>query len=250
MDKKLLLLAKRAALMGGEVLLRNFYKIQQVQHKGPDDLVTAVDIEAENVIIKVLSHLFPGHNIHAEEKGRVDKKSDYTWVIDPLDGTKNYIRHIPIFGNTIALMHKEKTVMGIIYLPMTDELLYAFAGEGAFLNDKPLPRLQKTPKTVDQLYMTFSTGPFAERKEKMFDYYLKIRPKVYDFRKFGSAAFNLAHVSRGFFDGFIAPGLPPWDIKAGELILQEVGGSVKITKEGTVFAFAPGVEGVLSLALR
>ncbi len=250
MDKRFLLLAKRAALMGGDILRKNFARHHSYQTKGVDDLVTAIDIEAENTIVGILETLFPNHNIHAEERGLVDKKSEYTWIIDPLDGTKNYIRHVPVFANTVALQHGEKTILGIICLPMTGELLHAFPGEGLYLNDKKLNPLVPTTKTVDQLYMVFSTGPNPDKKQKMLDLYNKIRPKVYDFRKLGSAAFNLSHVARGFFDGFIAPDLPPWDLKAGELILTEAGGQVKRTKEGAVFAFAPGVEPVLTQALR
>jgi myo-inositol-1(or 4)-monophosphatase len=250
MDKKLLSLMKKAAIAGGDVLLKHFYADRTISKKRNDDEAIGVDIVAERMIIKIVENIFPKHNIISEEKGKIDKQSEYTWTIHPLDGTGNFIRHIPIFGNSIALEYKGETIMGIVYLPMTKELFSAFRGEGAYRNNEPLSRLQPSKKKPEELFITFSHGQKPEDIKKMMDYFQKIRPHVSDMRKLGASTVEITSVVRGAIDAYIAPGLPIGNFQAASLIVTEVGGTVRTSKDGTIYIFAPGVEQIISKSLR
>jgi len=250
MDKKLLLLMKKAVIAGGDVLLKHFYADQTVSKQQNDDEAIGVDMVAERMIIKIVENIFPKHNIWSVAQGKIDKKSDYTWMINPLDGMGNFMRHIPIFGNALALEYKGETMMGMVYLPMTKELFSAFRGEGAYRNDDLLPRLQPSKKKPEELFITFSHGNKPEDIKKMMDYFHKIRPHIADMRKLGASTVEITSVACGKADAYIAPGLMIEDIQAMSLIMTEVGGTVRTSKDGTIYIFAPGVEQILTTSLR
>ncbi len=250
MDKVLLSLIKKAAITGGDILMKYYDQGYEVRKKGKNDVVTTVDLDAERMMIKIIQNIFPKHNILSEEKGLIDKKSDYTWILDPLDGTANYIHKIPIFGNAIALEKKKETILGVVYLPFTQELFMAYKGEGAYLNDKLLPKLTPTRKKCDELFISYCHGHKKEDTDKVLSNFAKVRPHVMDMRKLGASTLEITHVARGLIDGYIAPGLPVWDFKAATLIASEAGAIFRLGKDGTVYVFAPGVEESLSKALK
>lgn len=245
-----MLLIKKVAITGGDILMKHFNKSYEIHQKGENDVVTSIDVEAERVIIKIIENIFPKHNILSEEKGFIDKKSEYTWIIDPLDGTRNYTKKIPIFGNSIALERKGEVILGVVYLPVSKDLFYAMKGKGAFLNGKPLEKLKATHKKAEDMLITYCHGAKREYVMKAVEYYNKIRPHVMDMRKLGAATLEITHVARGLVDGYIAPGLPVWDFKAAALIVSETGGIVRNAKDGTLLVFAPGAEQVLQAALK
>ena len=128
--------AIRAAKEAAKIIVANFNKIKHISKKGEGDYFTNVDILAEEKIISIIQRRFPKHNILSEEAGLIDKNSEFTWLVDPLDGTHNYMHGLPLFGVSVGLEHKKKIIMGVIYLPMLDELFVAERGKGAFLNGK------------------------------------------------------------------------------------------------------------------
>lgn len=250
MEKVLLSLIKKAAITGGDILVKYFETGYEIQKKGKNPGVITVDVEAERMIIKIIENIFPKHNILSEEKGLINKKSEYTWIIDALDGTSNYRRKIPFYANAIALEKNGQVVMGVVYIPVTQELFVAYKGEGVYLNDELLPRLQVSKKKSQELFVTFSHGHKPEYLQKIMENFNKIRPHVSDFRKLGAVTIEMVYVARGILDGHIAPGLPLEQFKASALIVQEAGGTVQLGKDATVYVFAPGVETILTHSLK
>jgi len=230
---KILEVAKRAAKVGAEILLQAFGKLdqKQISLKGAGDYVTEIDRESEKAIINLIKEKFPDHGIYAEESGKENRKSLYRWLIDPLDGTANYVQGIPIFGISIALVKEEETQVGLIYYPERDEMFWAVKGEGAFLNDR---RIHISAKKDMALSMLASGFPW--RSKDYLDPYLasfrELFLSVAGVRRMGSAAIDLAYTACGRFDGFWEMKLKPWDISAGILLVEEAGGVVTDFKGG------------------
>lgn len=227
MDKEFLQTAIEAARIGGKILNENLESLRrkQIERKQPFDFVTQVDLDSEAAIIDYIRKRHPDHKILAEESGGSDDESGYVWVIDPLDGTKNYIHGFPIFAVSVALQFEGKVLAGAILDPLRNELFYAEKGKGAFLNDKPI----KVTSTSDLSQCLLGTGfPFRAKHltELYFQAFIDLFQQVSDFRRAGAAAVDLAYVACGRLDGFWEITLNPWDISAGTLIIEEAGGKV------------------------
>ncbi len=215
--------AKEAgAFIRGESLK---FTIEQAEYKGLNDLVSYVDKEAEKLIVIALSRLLPEAGFITEEGTIVKKSHDYNWVIDPLDGTTNFIHGVPIYAVCIALMKGKDVLLGVVYEVNRDECFYAIQGSGAFMNDKPI-HVSKAGKLSESLVATgFPIFNFNNLKA-----YLKILDQLiqncHGLRRMGSAAVDLAYVACGRCDMFFEYNLNSWDIAAGTLIVQEAGGTV------------------------
>jgi myo-inositol-1(or 4)-monophosphatase len=221
--------AIKAARAAGAIINRASLDVDRlaVTSKGPNDFVTEVDQAAERAIIETLLTAYPGHGILAEESGREmgAKHSDFVWIIDPLDGTTNFIHGFPQYAVSIALAFTGKVEQAVVYDPARNDLFYATKGRGAFLNDKRL-RVSKRIRLADAL---IGTG-FPFRKGDNFKRYLKIMeelmPLCAGLRRPGAAALDLCYVAAGWYDAFFETGLSPWDVAAGSLIVSEAGGLV------------------------
>jgi myo-inositol-1(or 4)-monophosphatase len=222
-------IAIKAARAAGAIINRASLDLDRltVTSKGPNDFVTEVDQAAERAVIETLLHAYPDHAILAEESGRSmgSQTSDYVWIIDPLDGTTNFIHGFPQYAVSIALAFKGKVEQAVVYDPARNDLFYATKGRGAFLNDKRL-RVSKRIRLADSL---IGTG-FPFRKGDNFKRYLKIMeelmPLCAGLRRPGAAALDLCYVAAGWYDAFFETGLSPWDVAAGSLIVTEAGGLV------------------------
>ena len=222
-------IAVRAARAAGAIINRAALDVEvlKVATKGTNDFVTEVDQAAEEAIITTLLEAYPGHGILAEESGRERgaRHSDYVWIIDPLDGTTNFIHGLPVYGVSIALAFRGRIEQAVVYDPSRNDLFYASKGRGAFLNDRRL-RVSKRARMADAL---IGTG-FPFRKGDNFKRYLKMFEEVMQHcagvRRPGAAALDLCYVAAGWYDGFFETGLQPWDVAAGSLIVTEAGGLV------------------------
>ena len=196
-----------------------------VQSKSPNDFVTEVDRAAEQAIIEVLRDAFPGHGILAEESGESGPESEYTWIIDPLDGTTNFIHGMPQYAVSIAQTKNGVLEHAVVYDPNTNEMFTASRGAGAFLNDRRI-RVSRRTRLNEAL---IGTG-FPFRQFDHVDAYLamfkELTQKTAGIRRPGAASLDLAYVAAGRFDGFWEMGLSPWDMAAGALLIQEAGGLV------------------------
>ncbi|TSA18763.1 MAG: inositol monophosphatase [Betaproteobacteria bacterium] len=219
-------IAVKAARRAGAIINRAAMDIDAltVSTKRHNDFVTEVDQAAEQAVIQILLKAFPDHAILAEESG-AQGKSDYLWIIDPLDGTTNFIHGFPQYCVSIGLRHKGVVTQAVIYDPGRNELYTASRGHGAYLNDRRL-RVSKRKQLDDAL---IGTGfPFREIGQ-IADYMPVLRQvmaQTAGVRRAGAAALDLAYVAAGRLDGFWEIGLAPWDMAAGSLLIQEAGGLV------------------------
>ncbi|MGB0893526.1 MAG: inositol-1-monophosphatase [Parashewanella sp.] len=224
----MLTIAVRAARAAGQTIMRAYTELDRIEvsAKGMNDFVTNIDKEAEAAIIYQIRKSYPDHTIVGEEAGE-DRGSnkDYLWIVDPLDGTNNFVKGIPHFAVSIALQHKGKTEVAVVYDPVRNELFSAERGKGAKLNDYRL----RVGNSNDLNSTIIATGfPFKARQHT--ETYMNILGDVFtecaDIRRAGSAALDLAYVAAGRVDGYFEIGLKPWDIAAGDLICREAGGTV------------------------
>ncbi len=204
----------------------------EIRSKQANDFVTQVDRAAEAAIIDIIRQAYPDHAVLGEESGALDaksigqgKKADYRWIIDPLDGTMNYIHGLPQYCVSIGLQHRGAMEQGVIYDPAKNELFTASKGRGAFLDDRRI-RVTKCANLKDALV---GTG-FPYRELPRLDLYCRqlreMMQSASGLRRTGSAALDLAYVAAGRLDGFWELGLAPWDVAAGALLVQEAGGLV------------------------
>ena len=221
--------AVKAARAAGALINRASMELDllKVNTKSPNDFVTEVDQAAENLIIDTLLAAYPGHAILAEESGRAKgaKDSEYLWIIDPLDGTTNFIHGLPIYAVSIALAFRGQVQQAVVYDPTRNDLFYASKGRGAFLNDKRL-RVSKRLRLADSLIGTgfpFRKGDNFKRYVQMFE---DVMQHCAGLRRPGAATLDLCHVAAGYYDGFFETGLSPWDVAAGSLMITEAGGLV------------------------
>jgi len=222
-------LAIRAARAAGAIINRAALDVEavRVSQKQVNDFVTEVDHASEETIIDTLLTAYPSHGIHAEESGstRGNPKSDHVWIIDPLDGTTNFIHGFPVYCVSIALSVKGRVEQAVVYDPTRNDLFTATRGRGAYMNDRRI-RVSKRTQLRECL---ISTG-FPYRKGDDFPTYLKMMSEVMQhtsgLRRPGAAALDLAYVAAGFADGFFETGLKPWDVAAGSLLVTEAGGLI------------------------
>ena len=223
-------IALRAARKAGDLILRATKRIDlvRVDEKGRNDFVTDIDYSAEKEVIYHLRKAFPTHTIISEEAGVLKgDDNDYQWIIDPLDGTTNFIHGIPHFGVSIACKHKEKLEHAVIVDPMRQEEFTASRGRGAYLNGSRI-------RTSNQIFLSGSliaTGiPFNSPSIEQMDPYLAclndLAKESSGIRRLGAASLDLAYVAAGRFDAFWEMNLKPWDIAAGVLLIKEAGGLV------------------------
>ncbi len=221
--EKYIQVAKEAAIIGGNVLKENFKKLKKsdIEIKGIKDFVTYVDRTSEERIRSYILKNFPDHAFLGEEDGKYGN-NNLVWVVDPLDGTKNYICGFEIFAVSVALMDKNKPIVGCIYVPMLDKLYLAAECYGAYLNGE---KIKVSNRPIEQSVV--ATG-FPFRYTDELDNYLKmLKQAMITFsgvRRPGAAAIDLAMVAEGVFDGFFEMKLSLWDIAAGVLLIEEAGG--------------------------
>ncbi|RME01561.1 MAG: inositol monophosphatase [Calditrichaeota bacterium] len=226
-EKEILDTAIEAAHIGGEVLLTHLSRVQlyEVEKKGDFDFATLVDHASEKAIIEHVRAKFPDHKVLAEEGGEIPGPGMYRWVIDPLDGTTNYIHGVRIFGVSIAVMRGDDPVVGVVHDPVRGETFASAKGHGAYLNGAPI----EVSEHAELKECLLATG-FPFRSKTLIAPYLesfkRFFMQVRDIRRMGSASIDLAYVAAGRFDGFWELNLSRWDIAAGVLLVQEAGGEV------------------------
>lgn len=221
-------IAEKAAVAAGRIMLRGVKRLETltVHAKSRNDFVSEIDIACEREIIAQLNKAYPDHAVLAEESGfSGDKDSEYRWIVDPLDGTTNFMHDIPHFAASIALMKKDTLLVGVIYDPCKNELFTASKGQGALLNQRRI-RVSDRRKLEGAL---LGTGvPYSEERD--LGHYLRVLQSLIrdtaGIRRAGAAALDLAYVAAGRLDGFWEFQLKPWDIAAGALLVQEAGGAV------------------------
>ena len=225
--KAFLDIAIKAAQLAGQAILDNLGKISKkdINYKMASDFVTRVDKESEEIIIKKIKKEFPDHHFLAEESFKEAATEEYRWIIDPLDGTTNYIHQYPVFSLSIALEYRKEIIVGVVYDPLREELFTAEKGGGAFLNKN-----QIQVSTIHSLKDCLITTGFPFRSKKFIDVYLELFKNVFqkisDLRRAGSAALDLSYLACGRCEGFFEIGLSPWDIAAGDVLIREAGGVI------------------------
>ena len=225
--------AMDAALLAGNHLLRN-YKRHHIEMYGSDTLsianrgltkeITSIaDHEADKIILDLIKDRHPDHNILTEETGEVDNSSPYCWVVDPLDGSSNYVNHNPFFAVSVCLAFEGKPITGVVFAPFIEEIAVARRGHGCTLNGRPV----MVSETADVAKSYIVGCPGGEKNNKRFakmSFYLN--EAIKDFRKMGSAAIEAYTVASGRVDSFVTLNIPCWDVAAGALCVEEAGGKV------------------------
>jgi len=225
MWEKELHVAGLAARGAGGILNRLFGQVDHIKKKGEIDLVTEADLMAEKSILEAIGRSFPDDNVLAEESGRHGKVSDRTWLIDPLDGTTNFVHGFPFFAVSIALEIKGQIVLGVVYNPFMDEYFEAARGTGAYLNKKPI-KVSEVNTLGESLLGTGFPYYVHEGPQRVVDHFRRMLVAAQGLRRPGSAAIDLCYVAAGRLDGFWEEGLKPWDTAAGMVIAEEAGGKV------------------------
>ena len=224
--EKLIEIAKEAAFEAGEIQMANFGRPKEISHKQCEfDLVTNVDKMSEKKILEIIKSNFSDHAFLAEQGGVTgNNNSDYTWIIDPLDGTTNYAHNFPHFAVSIGLFYKNQPFLGVVYDVFKNEMFWAVKDSGAFLNDEPI-RVSE----INELKRSLLATGFPANKlavEKNIEYFRSFLPRVQAIRRPGSAALDICYTACGRLDGFWEMALSPWDVAAGICIVQEAGGMV------------------------
>lgn len=242
-------IAVRAARNAGNIIVRAMEHVDRlnITEKSENDFVTEVDKAAENEIIRTIKNAYPSHAIMAEESGS-QGEDDFQWIIDPLDGTTNYLHGFPQFAVSIALKNKQTIEQAVIYDPLRQELFTASRGRGAHLNNR---RIRVTSRRSLDGALLGTGFPFKQQQD--LDTYLAtfkaLFPMTSGIRRAGSAALDLAYVAAGRLDGFWELGLNPWDIAAGALLIEEAGGFISdfaggknFMESGNVVAANPRIQ--------
>jgi len=215
-----------AAYKAGRILMQLWKKKTIVHFKEKTEMVTAADKAAEKVILADLRKNFPSYSIFSEEMGRADKKSDYLWVVDPLDGTTNFVIHDPFFNTAIALVYKGEVVLGVVYYPFLDEMFWAEKGKGAFMNGK---RINVSAKTdfLKSVFAFCHSGYSRLQVKRMLRIYSNLKlAGIKHLRQIGSAELELCYVACGRIESFHISDLNLYDVAAGSVIVKEAGGRV------------------------
>ena len=218
----------KACRKASKFLIRDFGEIEnlQVSLKGPGDFVTASDKKVEKVLIEELQKARPTYSILSEEVGKINNDESFKWIIDPIDGTANFLHGIPHFAISIGLEHEREIICGIIYDPIKDEMFTAEKGKGSYLNNQ---RMRVSSRSKLENCIIFTGGPKREAKsrELTLKEYNNFSSKVLiPIRKLGSASLDMAYVAAGRCDGFWQRNLNYWDIAAGIILVKESGGFV------------------------
>jgi myo-inositol-1(or 4)-monophosphatase len=217
-----------AARKAGRSLIRDFGEVEhlQVSIKGPANFVSAADHKAEDIIFRELSKARPGYGFLMEERGEVaGADKTHRWIVDPLDGTTNFLHSNPMFAISIGLEREGQLIAGVIYNPASDELFTAEKGKGAYMNDRRL-RVAARKSLADCLVTTGIPHRGRDNHPRFLKEMSVLRQEVAGIRRSGSAALDLAFVAAGRFDAYWERNLKPWDLAAGIVIVREAGGSV------------------------
>lgn len=214
--------AIEAARKAGEIIMKHYGKVT-VRYKSDGSLVTDADIESEKRIKDILGGKFPDYSLLGEESGRINKSSEYTWMIDPLDGTTNYSIQNPFFNVSIALARGDDPVLGVVYYPFQDELFHAVKDEGAYLNNE---RIRVSGGDMKDSVICFCHAHDRETVESMSNIFRRIKLCNTTLRQIGAAALELSYVACGRVGAFFMIKLNPWDVAAGAVIVKEAGGRV------------------------
>ena len=217
--------AIQAAKKAGKMLLREYKNFDRgkIKLKSHHEIVTRADLMSEEIIIKEILNNFPHHSVLAEESGQSKNKSDYLWIIDPLDGTTNFSMHNPIWSVSIGVAYKGVLKTGVVFMPFLNELCIAEDGRGATCNGK---KIKVSNVKSGKVLNTFCHGSRERDIKKAIGYYSKLKLKRLDCRQLGSAAIELCYVASGRIESIVIPGANVWDVAAGVLIAQEAGGWV------------------------
>ena len=221
-------LITRACMKASRSLIRDFGELEnlQVSSKGPGDFVSSADKRTEKTIIEELQKAHPEFGIVTEETGIINKSNiKNRWIIDPIDGTMNFLNGIPQFAISIAYEENNEIICGVIFNPITNEMFCAEKGNGAYLNNTRM-RVSNKKKLKDALLVTGGPNGASKIKNKIYSEYINVSNNVSNVRKFGSAALDMAYVACGRFDGYWQRELNYWDIAAGVIILREAGGFI------------------------
>ena len=219
--------AVKAARRAGQIITRASQDVDllKVSSKRQNDFVTEVDRAAEDAIVGILREAYPDHAILAEESGESGPESEYRWIIDPLDGTTNFIHGMPQYAVSIALEHRGQMQSAVVFDPVRNEMFTASRGRGAFLNDRRI-RVSRRAKLGEALLGTGFPYRVWDHVDAYLGMFKSLMEKTAGLRRPGAAALDLAYVACGRFDGFFEIGLSPWDIAGGSLLVSEAGGLV------------------------
>ncbi len=226
-------IATRAARQAGDIIMRSTERMDKltITNKSENDYVTEVDQKAEQEIIHAIRKAYPDHAILAEESGQTEGSAEFEWIIDPLDGTTNYLHQFPQYSVSIAVKQKGRLEHAVVYDPLKDEIFSASRGAGAQMNGR---RLRVSPAKGLEGALLGTGFPFKD--QRYLDIYLQMLKTMIipsaGIRRAGSAALDLAYVAAGRLDGFWELNLKPWDMAAGLLLIQEAGGMVSDIKGG------------------
>ncbi|MBM3942744.1 MAG: inositol monophosphatase [SAR202 cluster bacterium] len=222
--RTVLQVAEEAARIGGRIIRERFLTAKEISFKGRANIVTDVDVASEREILGLLQAEYPEFGILSEESAPIETGSPYAWVIDPLDGTRNYASGIPHFCVVVALAQGEEIVAGITYDPMREELFTAQAGQGAFLNGNALQVSRQ--QEMGQCLLGFDLGYVDEKAGLAIDMVRSLWPGFQSMRLMGSSALGLAYAAAGRVDIYFHHALAPWDVASGLLLVREAGGEV------------------------
>jgi len=206
----------------GDKINQNFNKDKVVRVKKKAQVVTQADLIADKIIVSAIKKKFPTHNILSEESKHKKLPSKYLWVIDPLDGTTNYVIGSPLFAVGISLFFKNNPILAVAYMPAMKEIYFAAEGKGAYLNNKKITVAKNT--RLDKSFLTFCHGSSRNDIKRAMKVYNKIKLLSLDSRQLGSAAVEMGFVAAGRTDCIIIPGAHPWDVGPGTLLVREAGG--------------------------
>ena len=217
--------AEEAVRDAGDIIARLYDEPREIDYKGPFDLVTSADRQAEELIVGRIRERFPAHGIVAEEGGESKSDSEFRWYVDPLDGTTNFAHGFPMFCVALALEQRGEIVLGVIYDPLRKELYRAVKGQGAYVNDRRM-RVSQSPR-LDESLLATGFPPFrAANHDLNIQYYLRFTDLCHGVRRAGSASLDLCYLAAGRLDGFWELKLFPWDKAAGGLMVLEAGGKI------------------------
>ena len=218
----------KACRKAAKTIIRDFGEIEnlQVSLKGPGDFVTNCDKKVEKILIEELQKARPNYSILSEEVGKITNNESFMWIIDPIDGTANFLHGIPHFAISIGLEHNNEIICGIIYDPIKDEMFTAEKGNGSYLNNKRM-RVSSRSKLKDCIICTGGPKKDSKHRELTLEEYKKFSSKVFiPVGKFGSASLDMAYVAAGRYDGYWQRDLSYWDVAAGIILVKESGGFV------------------------
>ena len=236
-------LISKACIKASRSLIRDFGEIEnlQVSSKGPGDFVSSADKRTEKILIEELQKAHPEYGIITEETGIINKSNiKNRWIIDPIDGTMNFLNGVPQFAISIGYEENGEIVCGVIFNPILNEMFIAEKGNGAYLNNTRM-RVSNKKKIKDSLLVTGGPRGTSQIKDKIFSEYITVSKNVSNVRKFGSAALDMAYVACGRFDGYWQRELNYWDIAAGIIILKEAGGFVDFFEEDENLPFKKNI---------